>query len=423
MTISQKILARAAGLKTLEPGDIINAPIDVTMIHDSLGILAVNAFMRLPVDKVWDPDKIVVVFDHRAPATNIDAANNQASIRRFIRDQGIRNFYDMGRGGICHQVLHEQGHVKPWDIVVGADSHTNTYGAIGAFAVGVGSTEMAGVFAQGELWFKVPETIRVNVEGSLGECVMGKDVILHVIGMLGANGATYKAVEFTGTTITRMSMDGRFTICNMSTEMGAKNAIIEPDETTLNYLEKRISKITPNLHADTDADYIEEYEVDCSALEPSVAAPFSPDNVKPVTDVEGIDIDQAFIGSCTNGRMEDLRTAAQILKGHKISDSVRLVVVPASQRIWAHALKEGLLEIFQEAGANVCTPSCGPCTGADKGILGANEVCIATINRNFVGRMGDPSSEIYLANPYTVAASALKGKITDPRPFVERRVI
>lgn len=417
-TISEKILARTSGLKKVEPGDIINSRIDIAFIHDSLGIITINAFAKLPMKKVWNPNRIVVIFDHRVPATNIDAARNQAIIRRFVYEQKILNFYDVGNGGICHQVLHEMGHVVPGELIVGTDSHTTTHGALGAFATGIGSTEMAGVFATGELWFKVPETIKFQIDGAFPKGVMAKDVILYIIGSLGANGATYKAVEFIGPTVTRMSIDSRLSMCNMAVEMGAKNAIINPDETTLKYIKERVSKKISPLKSDVDAIYDDEYEVDCSTIQPLVSIPFSPDKVKTVSEVEGIEINQAFIGSCTNGRIEDLRAAAKILSGQKISRSVRLIVIPASQRIWFQALKEGLLEIFQEAGGCVCTPSCGPCTGADKGILGPSEVCISTMNRNFVGRMGDPTSEIFLANPYTVAASALKGHITDPRSFL-----
>ena len=417
-TLTEKILAYASGLDRVAPGDIVVAQIDVAMIHDSLGILTVKSFMELPVENVWDPDRIVVVFDHKVPATNILVAESQSTIRRFVKQQGIKNFYDIGRGGICHQVLHEKGHVRPRGLVVGTDSHTTTHGALGALAAGIGSTEMAGVFATGELWFRVPETMHIILNGALGKAVMGKDVILHILGTLGVKCATYKAVEFSGPGIQDMSLAGRLSVCNMAAEMGAKNAIIEPDEKAMNYLRERVAGEVPCLKRDADTVYKEEYEVDCSGIEPLVAIPFSPGNVKPVSEVEGVEIDQAFLGSCTNGRMEDLRAAARILRGRRISDSVRLVVIPASQEILAQAAKEGLLEIFLSAGASVNTPSCGPCTGADKGILGPNEVCVSTTNRNFVGRMGHPTSEIYLANPFTVAASTITGKITDPRPFM-----
>ena len=401
------------------PGDIVNAKIDVAMAHDSLGILTVKSFQELPIEKVWDPDRIVIIFDHKVPATNIIVAESQAILRRFVREQGIKNFYDLGRGGICHQILHEQGHVRPGDLVVGTDSHTTTHGAMGTVATGIGSTEMVGVFATGELWFRVPETMNIVLVGALGEAVMGKDVILHLIGMFGVAGATYKAVEFSGSGVEKMNVADRLSMCNMAVEMGAKNAIIEPDEKTMSYLKARVKGKIPVLKKDTDPVYKEEYEVDCSVLEPLVAAPSLPSNVKPVSEVAGVAVDQAFLGSCTNGRMEDLRAAAEILRGRRVSDSVRLVVIPASQEITLQAMREGLLETFIEAGASVNTPSCGPCTGADKGILGPGEVCISTTNRNFVGRMGHPTSKIYLANPYTVAASAVTGVITDPRPMLK----
>lgn len=418
MTLTEKILARASGMDDVAPGDVVNARIDVAMTHDSLGILTVESFRELPIERVWDPDRIVVVFDHKVPATNALVAESQATIRRFVVEQGIGNFYDVGRGGICHQVLHERGHVRPGVLVVGTDSHTTTHGALGALAVGIGSTEMAGVFATGELWFRVPETMNVVLKGVLGEAVMGKDVILHLLGELGVKCAVYKAIEFSGPVIRGMSLAGRLSVCNMAAEMGAKNAIMEPDEKTMRYLRTRVAGEMSPLERDADPAYAEEYEVDCDGIEPLVAAPFSPGNVKPVSEVEGVEIDQAFIGSCTNGRMEDLRAAVTILRGRRVSDSVRLVVIPASQEVLSRAAEEDLLETFLRAGASVNAPSCGPCTGADKGILGPGEVCISTTNRNFVGRMGDPTSEIYLANPFTVAASAVSGRIADPRPLL-----
>ena len=419
MTLTEQILARASGRSHAAPGDVVVARIDRALIHDSLGILTVNAFKELPVVKVWDPDRITVVFDHKVPATNPMVADSQATVRRFVRDQGIGSFYDVGRGGICHQVLHEEGHVKAGELIVGTDSHTTTHGALGAFAAGIGSTEMAGVFATGELWFRVPETVSIRLDGALGAAVMGKDVILHLLGLLGTKSCTYKAVEFKGTVVDGMSVADRLTMCNMAAEMGAKNAIIEPDGKTLRYLNERVQGKVPTLRRNPDAVYAEEYTIDCSSIEPLVAAPSSPGNVKPVSEVEGVEIDQAFLGSCTNGRIEDLRAAASILRGRRVSDRVRLIVIPASQRILSQAAKEGLLEVFLKAGASVNAPSCGPCTGADKGILGSGEVCVSSTNRNFVGRMGDPASMVYLANPYTVAASAVTGRLTDPRRFTQ----
>jgi len=420
-TITEKILARASGEREVHPGDIVTARVDVAMMHDSLGALALKAFERLAIEEVWDPSRIVIVFDHRSPATNIDSARSQAALRRFAREQGIAGFYDVGRGGICHQVLHEEGHVRPGEVIVGTDSHTTTHGALGAFAAGIGATEMAGVLATGELWFRVPETVRIDLEGSTPPGVVAKDVILHVLGLMGAEGASYRAMEFTGQAAGEMSVEGRLTLCNMSAEMGAKNAIIEPDVATLNYLSGRAKGEILPVASDPDAEYGDVRTFDCSGLEPLVAAPSSPDNVMTVGEVEGVEVDQAFLGSCTNGRMEDLRAAAEILRGRRISDSVRLIVIPASQRIWAQAEEEGILRVLQGAGASVCTPSCGPCTGADKGILGPGEVCVSTTNRNFVGRMGDPTSKVYLASPYIVAASALTGRITDPRPYLGGR--
>jgi 3-isopropylmalate/(R)-2-methylmalate dehydratase large subunit len=417
-TITEKILARASGEGEVHPGEIVTAKVDVAMMHDSLGALALKAFEGLSAEEVWDPARIVIVFDHRSPATNIDSARSQAALRRFAREQGIRGFYDVGRGGICHQVLHEEGHVRPGETIVGTDSHTTTHGALGAFAAGIGATEMAGILTTGELWFRVPETVKINLEGCPPPGVVAKDVILHILGLMGVDGASYRAVEFKGPAVSGMSVNGRLTLCNMSAEMGAKNAVIEPDGVTLDYLRGRVEGEMRPVASDPDAEYREKMTVDCSELEPLLAAPSSPDNVLPVREVEGVNVDQAFLGSCTNGRMEDLRAAAEILRGKRISDSVRLIVIPASQRIWAQAEEKGLLSVLQGAGASVCTPSCGPCTGADKGILGPGEVCVSTTNRNFVGRMGDPTSEVYLASPYTVAASAIAGRITDPRPYL-----
>lgn len=333
-----------------------------------------------------------------------------------MRKYGIKNWLDM-REGICHVVLPEKGFVKPGDLIVGSDSHTTTYGALGAFATGMGATDMAIVLATGEIWFKVPSTIKFNVEGKLQPMVMGKDIILHIIGEIGVEGASYKAMEFAGDTVKELSMDARFTLCNMAIEAGGKTGIIEPDEKTLKWVEERVRQPFKPVLNDPDAEYEEVIDVDASNLEPQVAKPPSPENSVPVSEVEGTKIDQAFIGSCTNGRLEDLRVAAKILDGREVAKMVRAIVIPASKEIYMKAMKEGLIEIFLKAGCVVCNSTCGPCIGAHLGLLAPGEVCISSSNRNFVGRMGSKDAKIYLASPATVAASAVTGEITDPRRF------
>jgi homoaconitate hydratase family protein len=336
-------------------------------------------------------------------------------LRKFSKEQNIR-LYDVGEGGICHQVMPEKGYVKPGSLIVGADSHTCTYGAFGAFATGIGSTEAAAVFATGKIWLKVPQAIKFNVEGQFPKYVTPKDLILSIIGKVGADGAIYKSTEFTGSTMQNMSVAGRMTVCNMAVEMGAKNGIVAPDETTLRFLEGRASVASMDwLKSDADAKYEKTVEIDVSGLEPQVACPSSVDNVKPVSEVGDVTVDQAFIGSCTNGRIEDLRIAAEIVKGKKVKQGVRALVIPASQEVYAQALKEGLVEIFTAAGAMMCGATCGPCLGGHIGLLASGETCVSTSNRNFIGRMGSPQANVYLASPATVAASALTGKLTDPR--------
>ena len=419
MNITEKILAKASGKNLVHPGDIVDANVDMVMVHDLTGPLAVEAFKRIGISKVWDNKKIVIILDHQVPAESVKAAELHKMLRAFAKEQDIR-FYDVGRGGICHQVMPEKGHVLPGTIMVGADSHTCTYGALGAFATGIGSTEAAAVFATGKIWLKVPETINVNVEGKFKPYVTPKDLILSIIGKVGADGATYKAVEFTGSTIRAMSMAGRMTLCNMTVEMGAKNGIVEPDETTRKFLEGRTSQHYEALKSDADANYEKVSEFDVSRLEPVVACPSSVDNVKPASEVD-VPIEQAFIGSCTNGRIEDLRLAAQVMKGKTVKDGVRALVIPASQEVYKQAVKEGLVEIFTDAGALVCGSACGPCLGGHIGLLAAGETCVSTSNRNFIGRMGSTQASVYLASPATVAASALTGRITDPREVEVKR--
>ena len=416
MNITEKILAKASGKEAVHPGEIVDANVDMVMVHDLTGPLAVEAFKKIGVQKVWDSQKVVVILDHQVPAESIKAAELHKTMRQFAKDQKLR-IYDVGRGGICHQVMPEKGHVVPGTVIVGADSHTCTYGAFGAFATGIGSTEAAAVMATGKIWLKVPEAIKINVTGKFPKYVTPKDLILSVIGKVSVEGAIYESAEFTGPTIKDMSIAGRMTLCNMAVEMGAKNGIIEPDEKTREFLKGRV-KTLPNfeeLKSDKDAVYRRVVDFDVSKMEPQIACPSSVDNVKPVSEVGNVPIEQAFIGSCTNGRIEDLRIAAQILKGRRVKDGVRALVIPASQEVYKQALDEGLMEIFTDAGAIVCGSACGPCLGGHIGLLAAGETCVSTSNRNFIGRMGSTQASVYLASPATVAASAVTGKIIDPR--------
>ena len=419
MNLAEKILARASGREEVKPGEIVQARVDVAMANEITGPLAIKSFREIGVSKVWDRERIVLIQDHQVPADTVKSAELHRIMRRFAEEQSIRFFYDVGLGGVCHQVMVEEGHALPGDLIVGADSHTCTYGALGAFATGIGSTEMAAVFATGEIWLRVPSTIKVNFEGFFREYVTAKDLILYVIGLIGASGATYKAVEFTGPTISRLSIGERMTLCNMTVEMGAKTGLINPDGKTLGYVEKLAKRPFEPLRSDPDADYEKTLEIDVNRLEPMIACPHAVDNVKPVRSVEDVKIDQAFIGSCTNGRIEDLRAAARILRGRRISRGVRMIVTPASRRVYLQALREGLIEIFIEAGALVTNPTCGACFGGHMGLLAPGEVCVSSSNRNFVGRMGSPEAEVYLASPVTVAASALAGRIVDPSEYLE----
>jgi 3-isopropylmalate/(R)-2-methylmalate dehydratase large subunit len=417
LNISEKILAKASGKSIVHPGEIVDANVDMVMVHDLTGPLAVEAFKRIGIDQVWDNKKIVIILDHQVPAESVKAAELHKMLRKFAKEQNIR-LYDVGEGGICHQVMPEKGHVLPGTLIVGADSHTCTYGALGAFATGVGSTEAAAVFATGKIWLRVPEAIRINVCGHFQKFVTPKDLILSIIGRVRADGAIYKSVEFAGPAIRGMSTAGRMTLCNMTVEMGAKNGIIEPDEVTRKFLEGRTDKpLEPfdSLKSDVDASYEKVMEFDVTGLQPQVACPSSVDNVKPASELGNAPIEQAFIGSCTNGRIEDLRLAAQILKGRTIKNGVRAIVIPASQEVYMQALREGLIEIFTDARAMVCGSACGPCLGGHIGLLASDEVCVSTSNRNFIGRMGSTEANVYLASPATVAASAITGRITDPR--------
>jgi len=417
LNITEKILAKSSNKISVKSGEIIDSKVDILMIHDLTGPLAVKAFEKIGVNKVWNNQKVIVVLDHQIPAESITAAELHKTMRKFAKEQTLK-IYDVGKGGICHQVLPEKGHVLPGTVILGADSHTCTYGALGAFATGIGSTEAAAVMATGKIWLKVPEAIKLDIHGEFKKLVTPKDLILHIIGKLGADGAIYKSVEFSGPIIEKMSIAGRMTLCNMAVEMGAKNGIIEPDATTRKFLEGRTNQTLDSINklkSDNDAFYEKIINLNVKDLEPQIA--FSPrvDNVKPVSEAKNIEINQAFIGSCTNGRLQDLRLAAKILKGKKVKDSVRTLIIPASQEVYSDALKEGLIEKFTEAGALVCGSSCGPCLGGHIGLLAKDEICISTSNRNFIGRMGSKEAKVFLASPATVAASAITGKITNPQ--------
>ncbi|AEH06232.1 isopropylmalate/citramalate isomerase large subunit [Methanothermococcus okinawensis] len=420
MTLSEKILAKASGNKTVSPGDIVMAKIETAMAHDITGPLTVNTLKNEGIDKVWDNEKIVILFDHQIPADSITAAENHILMRKFVKEQNIKNFYDI-REGVCHQVLPEKGHVLPGTVLVGADSHTCTHGAFGAFATGIGSTDMAAVFATGELWFKVPETLYFNITGELKPYVMSKDVILHIIGEVGFDGATYKAAQYGGETVKNMTIASRMTMSNMAIEMGAKTGIIEPDEKTINYVKTAMEKHGTTrpfepLKADEDAEYEEVFEIEVNDLEPVFACPHAVDNVKQAREVAGRPIDQVFIGSCTNGRLEDLRAAIKVIEEHGgIADDIRVVVTPASREVMLAAIEEGIIQKFYKYGCVVTNPSCSACMGALYGILGPGEVGVSTSNRNFRGREGSLDSEVYLASPITAAACAVKGELIDPR--------
>lgn len=412
MTMSEKILAKASNKEKSEAGEIVMANIDVAMTHDLTGPLSVESFNKIGT-KVWDPSKIVIPFDHQVPADSLDAANNHIIMREFVKEQGIENFYDVNEG-VCHQILPEFGHVVPGEVIVGTDSHTCTHGALGAFATGIGSTDMAMVFSTGQLWFKVPETIQFNIEGTLKENVFAKDVILKIIGQVGADGATYKACEFAGETVANMSVSDRMVLCNMAIEMGGKTGLVEVDGKTLKYIKNRSTKPYKVFKTDIDAPSLEVANINVSDLEPQVARPHNVDNVKPVSEVD-VEIDQVFLGSCTNGRISDMRQAAKILKGKKIANGVRMLVIPASKEVYTKSLNEGLINIFVDAGALVCNPCCGPCLGGHVGLIGPDEVSLSTSNRNFKGRQGSPDGKVYLSSAVIAAASAIEGRITLPK--------
>lgn len=409
MTIGEKILARASGLAEVAPDQIVVAQVDLAMSHENADLVR-KAFAEIGVRRVWDPNKIVIILDHRVPAESERTATTHKAIREFVAAQGIRNFYDVGRGGICHQVLAEQGHVRPGMVVVGTDSHTTTHGALGAFATGIGATEMAGVWAEGRLWFKVPSTLRIEVDGEMAPWISAKDLILYIIGKLGADGADYRAVEFDGPTIRNMTLASRMTLANLSMEMGAKVAF---------------TPVEGGVEPDPDARYerILHINVATELTEPQIACPHAVDNVHPASQLTGVEIHQAVLGSCTNGRLEDLEIAACILSGRRVHPRTRLLIIPASQQIYLDAMKLGYIGACVEAGAMINPPGCGPCVGVHQGILAAGENCISSTNRNFIGRMGSKDSKVYLASPAVVAASAIAGHIATPQMVIEEVLV
>ncbi len=418
MNMTEKILAKAAGKDAVCAGDLITAEIDVIMCHDVTTPPAISMLKENGIDKVFDPERIVVTPDHFQPAKDIKSAELHKRLDTWAREKKIKHYYPIGKAGVCHALLPEQGHIRPGEVIVGGDSHTCTYGAFGAFSTGIGSTDLAAAIATGQLWFKVPESMKFVLNGTLPPGVYSKDVILAVIARIGTDGALYRAMEFTGAALGDMSMEARMTITNMAIEAGAKNGIIGFDETTKQYLDEHLkdkSKYTV-YESDADADYVAVEEFDCSKLEPMVALPHLPSGGVAIGECSGKEMDQAYIGSCTNGRIEDLRIAAKIMQGKTVA--IRTIVVPATPEIWKQMMDEGLGAIFYEAGCVVSAPTCGACLGGFMGILASDEKCVSTTNRNFVGRMGSPKSEVYLASPATAAASAIEGKLTDPRKFM-----
>ena len=414
MTLTEKILAAHSDRDEVRPGDLIEVRVDMALANDITAPISIKVFRDMGAKRVFDKDKVALVSDHFVPNKDIDSAQQAKEVRDFAREQSITHYYELSDGGIEHVILPEKGIVIPGDVVIGADSHTCTYGALGAFSTGVGSTDLAAVWATGEIWLKVPATIKIDYKGRFRPWVGGKDLILYTIGMLGVEGALYRSLEFTGEAIASLSMDGRFTMANMAVEAGAKNGVFEADRITRDYVAERSRRAPLILSSDPDAAYERVITVDVNAMEPQVAFPHSPDNTRPISQVGRVDVDQVFIGSCTNGRMEDLETAARILDGRKAAKSVRLIVLPGSQAIYRRAMTSGILEKLVDAGAVIGPPCCGPCLGGHLGILAQGERAVSTSNRNFVGRMGHHKSEVYLSNPAVAAASAVLGRIGGP---------
>jgi 3-isopropylmalate/(R)-2-methylmalate dehydratase large subunit len=418
MTITEKILARAAGLKSVVPGQLVDAQIDMIMCHDVTTPPAISMLVEKGLDRVFDPARIVVTPDHFQPAKDVPSAELHKRLDDWAKRHGIKHYYKLGRAGVCHALLPEQGHIRPGEVIVGGDSHTCTHGAFAAFSTGIGSTDLAAAIATGKLWFKVPASVKFVLNETLPHGVYSKDVILAVIGRIGTDGALYRAMEFVGPALSGMSMEARMTMTNMAIEAGAKNGIIPFDDVTRAYLEGRLKDKTDYtvFESDTDAEYVAVEEFDCSKLEPTVAQPHLPSNAVPISQCAGKAMDQAYIGSCTNGRIEDLRIVAKIMKGRQVA--IRTIVVPSTPEVWKQAADEGLFDVFYDAGCVISAPTCGACLGGFMGVLAEGEKCVSTTNRNFVGRMGHPKSEVYLASPATAAASAITGKLTDPRRFM-----
>ena len=412
-TISEKIIGNKAGIN-VEAGQIVEANVDYVMVNDVTGLPAFEQFEKLPKGTMPIKEKIVLIPDHYVPNKDVASAEQAKRMRDFSKKYEIENYFEVGRGGVCHQLMIEKGFVAPGRLIVGADSHTCSYGALGAFSTGIGSTEAAAVMAIGKLWLKVPDSIKISVKGKLDNYVYGKDIILHVIGDIGVEGALYQSMEYYGDTIERLTLSDRISISNMAIEAGGKAGIIPPDEKVFDYLKGRVKGNYTPVYSDKDAYYIEDLIYDAEDIPPTVAKPFLPSNTAPASEVD-VEIDQAYLGSCTNGRIEDLRIGAEILKGKKINPNVRMIVVPATKDVFDQALREGLIDIFEKADCFVCGPTCGACLGGYMGILADGEKCVATTNRNFIGRMGHKNSEVYLANPAVVAASAIEGRIVDPR--------
>lgn len=414
MTMTQKILAAHAGLESVKAGQLIEAKLDLVLGNDVTTPVAIKEFNKIGVDKVFDKDKVAIVPDHFTPNKDIKSAEHCKLVREFAHCKEVTNYFEVGQMGIEHCLLPEKGLVVPGDVVIGADSHTCTYGALGAFSTGVGSTDMAVGMARGVAWFKVPSALKFVLKNKPAKWVSGKDIILHIIGMIGVDGALYKSMEFAGDGLQYLTMDDRFTIANMAIEAGGKNGIFPVDDKTIEYVKEHSNKEWTKFEADEDAEYDAVYEIDLSKLRPTITFPHLPENTKTVDEAKGLEMDQVVIGSCTNGRISDMRIAAQVLKGKKINPNIRAIILPGTQKVWLQCVEEGLAQIFVEAGCVFSTPTCGPCLGGHMGILAKGERALSTTNRNFIGRMGHPESEVYLASPAVAAASAITGKITDP---------
>lgn len=420
LTIAEKILARASGRSSVVPDEIVVARVDLALSHENADLVR-KSFLEIGVPRVWDPARIVIVFDHRIPAESEKTATTHKAVREFARAQGIQNFYDVGRGGICHQVLPENGHVRPGMVLVGTDSHTTTHGAFGAFATGIGATEMAGVWTEGSLWFKVPSTLRIEVSGAFRPWISAKDLILYIIGTLGAAGADYRAVEFDGPAIRALSVASRMVLANLSMEMGAKVAFTPVDDVLVDYLRPRVEGELERIAPDSGARYERVIHIDAARelVEPQIACPHSVDRVKPLSALGEVPVHQAVLGSCTNGRLEDLQIAAQVVAGRKVHADTRLIVIPASQQVYREAMRLGYLEVLVDSGAIINPPGCGPCVGVHQGIIAAGENCVSSTNRNFIGRMGSKDSQVFLASPAVVAASAIAGRLEHPAAVAE----